>query len=82
MASEALRKAVEEACRGEAETSDGEIIQDLVLSEFVVVACRQGWRSNGEPVSQVFIIPADAPEHRIVGLLVTAWKRFQTVDEE
>jgi hypothetical protein len=80
MASAELRKAVEDACRGEAETYEGEIIRDLILSEFVVVACRQGWQADGEPVAQVFVIPDGGPEHRIVGLLDEALKRYRVGD--
>lgn len=76
-ATDELRDAVAKACHSEAETRDGEIIRDLLLAEFVVVACRQGWDAEGEPVTQVFVIPADGPEHRILGLLRTAVLRFE-----
>lgn len=82
MAEDPLRDVVAKICQGEAETYDGEILKDMILSEFVIVACRQGWNRDGEPVTQVMVIPGDGPEHRILGLLHAAILRFESEDPE
>lgn len=62
-----LRVAVEAAVR-EA-TAESGTRDDLLVSEFLVIAATNGWDDDGNDVSQVVIIPEDGSEHRILGLL-------------
>jgi hypothetical protein len=48
----------------------------LTVTEWVLIAARQGWNEDGDPVSQVVIVPSDAPEHRLWGLVHEADARF------
>jgi hypothetical protein len=72
-----LRTAVTKALTEEAARRGGEVVRDLILQEFVLVAHRTGWDSEGERISQVQIIPVDGASHRILGLLCEAEIRFQ-----
>lgn len=71
-----LRAAVEKACYGEAEGRGGEIVKDLLLMEFVVVASRRGFDEEGRPVTQVIMIPDGGADHQIAGLLRNATIRM------
>ena len=71
-----LRAAVEKACHGEAMARGGEIVRDLVLVEFVVIAARKGWNAEGQDVTQVVMIPHGGADHQIAGLLRDATLRM------
>jgi len=72
-----LRQVVAKACTEEAtETPDGDVIENLILNEFVIVASRVGWDGEGDNVTQVVMIPVDGPDHRIMGLLRNATLRM------
>lgn len=71
-----LREAVREASRSSIEEHGGE--PGMIMAEIVVIAAFQGWDSaNGEPLSQVVILPMDGPNHRINGLLHEARIRME-----
>jgi hypothetical protein len=71
-----LRAAVEKACQGEALTKSDEIIKDLLLLEFVVVACRKGFDDEGKEITQIVLIPDGGADHQIAGLLRNATIRM------
>lgn len=71
-----LRAAVEKACHGGAEAAGGEVIADLVLVEFVVIAARKGWNADGADVTQIVMIPDGGADHQIAGLLRNATLRL------
>lgn len=51
--------------------------QDTVVGEFVVIASAHTFDEDGDPVTQVIVIPQDGPEHRILGLVEHARIRMQ-----
>ncbi len=66
-----LDTAVAEAAQEAVET------RNLTVCEYVVVAALTGWDSEGEQVTAVAVIPSDAPNHRLLGLVEAARLRFR-----
>lgn len=50
--------------------------QGMAVTEWVLIAGLAGWTGDGSPVSQVVIVPSDAPAHRLWGLVRDADVRF------
>lgn len=53
--------------------------EGLTVTEWVLIAATGGWDSAGDGVSQVIVIPSDAPVHRVWGLVRVADCRFHTL---
>ncbi len=73
---DAIWQAVEQACIEEA-AANGELEQQMMLSNFVIVAARTGVDPDGDPVTQVHVIPDGGSNHIMLGLLQEAQIRFQ-----
>lgn len=43
--------------------------EGLVVGEFVLIAATNGWDDDGDPISQVVVIPFGGGESRILGLI-------------
>lgn len=70
-----LREAVETAVRAAEAEHGGR--QDMLVSEFIVIASAHGFDDDGEPVTQVIVLPDGGSEHRILGLLEHARLRVR-----
>ncbi len=66
-----LDTAVAEAAQDATDT------RNLTVCEYVVIAALTGWDEDGEQVTAVAVIPSDAPNHRLLGLVEAARLRFR-----